>query len=143
MRFESLSYDHLPQIAAIEAATFASPWTENMFKPDVEDANAYYVVGVEAEEVVCYGGFHKVLDEAQMANIAVKEKYRGKGLGKMLVKKLLELAKSIGVKSVTLEVRADNAVGIRLYESFGFRTEGVRRKYYENEHDALIMWLNL
>lgn len=143
MKFESLRYEHLRQMAQIEREAFDQPWTENMFIPEVEDENAYYIVGVRGDEVICYGGFHKVLDEAHITNIAVKSTDRGRGIGKLLMSELLSRAKLVGVKYVTLEVRQNNYVAIKMYEDFGFRTEGIRKRYYNNMYDALIMWLML
>ena len=143
MRFVRLEFKHLSQMAEIEREAFETPWTENMFIPEVEDPNAYYVVGVRGEEVICYGGFHKVLDEAHITNIAVKSTERGKGIGRFLMSELIARAKMADIAHMTLEVRDGNIPAIKLYESFGFKVEGVRKKYYDNKFDALIMWLNL
>lgn len=142
MKFEPLKFEHLQQMAEIEREAFDQPWTVNMFIPEVENENAHYVVGVRGDEVICYGGFHKILDEAHITNIAVKKGERGRGIGKFLMSELLARAKMLGVKSVTLEVRSDNIPALNMYESFGFTVEGVRRKYYNNMYDALIMWLS-
>lgn len=142
MKFEPLKFEHLQQMAEIEREAFDQPWTVNMFIPEVEDENAHYVVGVRGDEVICYGGFHKILDEAHITNIAVKKGERGRGIGKFLMSELLSRAKMLGVESVTLEVRSDNIPALNMYESFGFRVEGVRKKYYNNMYDALIMWLS-
>lgn len=143
MKFESLKYEHLAQMAAIEREAFDQPWTENMFIPEVEDENAHYVVGVRGDEVICYGGFHAVLDEAHITNIAVKSTERGRGIGKFLMGELINRARLIGLKYMTLEVRENNFVALNLYKSFGFTIEGVRKRYYNNTFDAYIMWLTI
>ena len=143
MRFDRLEYKHLSQMAEIEREAFETPWTENMFIPEVEDPAAYYVVGVRGEEVICYGGFHKVLDEAHITNIAVKNTERGRGIGKFLMSELIARAKLADITRMTLEVRDGNIPAIKLYESFGFKVEGVRKRYYDNKYDALIMWLTI
>ncbi|MBO4380597.1 MAG: ribosomal protein S18-alanine N-acetyltransferase [Clostridia bacterium] len=143
MRFVRLEFKHLSQMAEIEREAFEMPWTENMFIPEVEDPSATYVVGVRGEEVICYGGFHKVLDEAHITNIAVKSTERGRGIGGFLLAELISRARNLGVERMTLEVRDGNVPAIKLYESFGFKVEGVRKKYYDNKFDALIMWLTL
>lgn len=143
MKFEPLKFEHLHQMAQIEREAFDMPWTEAMFIPEVEDENAHYVVGVRGDEVICYGGYHKVLDEAHITNIAVKAGERGKGIGKLLMSELIARAKNAGVKYITLEVRDDNEAAIKLYLSFGFTVEGVRKKYYSNKYDALIMWMSV
>ena len=73
MKFEPLRYEHLRQMAEIEREAFDQPWSERMFIPEVEDENAYYLVGTRGDEVVCYGGFPKRADEAQNTKIALKK----------------------------------------------------------------------
>jgi len=142
MRFEALKYEHLKQMVLIEEEAFDTPWSERMFIPEVEDPNAHYIVGVKADnEVVCYGGFHAILDEAHITNIAVKASERGRGYGKFLLNELLTLAKSLGCTNITLEVKDNNTKAINLYTSFGFNAEGIRPKYYPDGHDAILMWL--
>ena len=143
MRFESLKAEHLPLMAEIEAEAFDEPWTVGMFEPELEDENAYYLVGVSDSEVICYGGFHKVLDEGQIANIAVRADMRGRGYGKTLMLKLLELARREGIKRITLEVKDTNERAVKLYKSLGFTVEGIRKRYYANRSDALVMWLTI
>ena len=92
MRFEPLRYEHLRQMAQIEQEAFDQPWSERMFIPEVEDENAYYLVGVRGDEVICYGGFHKVLDEAHITNIAVRADSRGRGIGTLLMSELISRA---------------------------------------------------
>lgn len=144
MRFENLKYEHLEQMVEIEKEAFDTPWSVAMFIPEISDPSAVYVVGVMSEgEVVCYGGFHHVLDEAHITNIAVKASERGKGYGKFLMSELLQRARDLELKSVTLEVKDINYRAIKMYQEFGFKVEGVRPKYYNNTNDALIMWLTL
>lgn len=143
MKFEPLRYRHLRQMAEIEREAFDTPWTEAMFIPEVESEDAVYVVGTRGEEVICYGGFHKILDEAHITNIAVKSSERGKGIGKFLMFTLISKARELGVKYVTLEVKENNESAIRMYLGFGFKVEGVRKKYYSNKYDALVMWLEI
>ena len=144
MIFEPLKFEHLSQMAEIESEAFDAPWTVNMFIPEVSSPNAHYLVGVrDGGEVICYGGFHKVLDEAHITNIAVKKAERGKGLGKLLLSMLIATAREIGAMHITLEVKTINTPAVKLYESFGFKVEGIRKKYYDNKYDAYIMWLHL
>ena len=151
MKFDPLRYEHLKQMAQIEQEAFDQPWSERMFIPEVEDENAYYLVGVRGDEVVCYGGFHKVLDEAHITankNSVPNDPEKpfvtsGKGIGTLLMSELISRARLLGIKAMTLEVKDINLPAIALYKSFGFTVEGVRPRYYNNLHDALIMWLSL
>ena len=107
MRFEPLRYEHLRQMAEIEKEAFDMPWTESMFIPEVNSENATYIVGTRGEEVVCYGGFHTVLDEAHITNIAVKSSDRGRGIGRFLLATLIAKAREKGARYITLEVKID------------------------------------
>ncbi len=144
MRFEPLKFEHLAQMAEIESEAFDQPWSVRMFIPEVADRNAFYLVGVRGEnEVICYGGFHKVLDEAHITNIAVKAEERCKGIGRTLMRELIECARRAGVNRVTLEVKDTNLAAVSMYRSFGFTVEGIRKRYYANRYDALVMWLTI
>lgn len=141
MRFEPLRYEHLRQMAEIEKEAFDMPWSENMFIPEVNSENATYIVGTRGEEVICYGGFHSVLDEAHITNIAVKRSERGKGIGRFLMSALISKAREKGARCISLEVKTTNKVAISMYESFGFEVAGVRKRYYNNLFDAYVMRL--
>ena len=143
MRFECLKPEHLSQMAEIEKEAFDEPWSVGMFLPELSDPNAYYSVGILGDEVICYGGFHKVLDEGQIANIAVRSDMRGQGYGRLLMQNLLNIARREGVKRITLEVKDTNERAANLYKSLGFTVEGIRKRYYANRYDALVMWLTI
>lgn len=140
MRFERLNFEHLDQMAEIEKEAFDKPWTVNMFIPELASDNAHYLVGLEGREVICYGGFHKVMDEGHIMNIAVKKNFRGQGLGKQLISAMIARAKLLGITNLTLEVSVENPVALHFYGQYGFKSYGLRPNYYENGSDAVIMW---
>ncbi len=91
--------------------------------------------------VVGYAGLWLMVDEAHITTVAVRRAFRGRGLGKVLMLAMMDLARNLGARKVTLEVRKSNAIAIKMYEELGFRQKGVRRRYYtDNGEDALIMW---
>ena len=82
-----------------------------------------------------------MVDEAHVTTVAVRRAFRGRGLGKVLMLAMMDLARDLGARMVTLEVRKSNAIAIKMYEELGFRQKGVRPRYYtDNGEDALIMW---
>lgn len=90
--------------------------------------------------IVGYAGMWLVLDEAHITTIAMRETYRGRGLGELLLASSITAAMEMGSDRVTLEVRVSNAVAQNLYRKYGFREEGVRPRYYsDNNEDAYIM----
>ena len=91
--------------------------------------------------VVGYAGLWLMVDEAHITTVAVRRAFRGRGLGKVLMAAMMDRARNLGARMVTLEVRKSNAIAIKMYEELGFQQKGVRRRYYtDNGEDALIMW---
>jgi [ribosomal protein S18]-alanine N-acetyltransferase len=90
--------------------------------------------------ILGYAGMWLMLDEAHITTIAMREKWRGKGLGELLLASLVETAFDVGAHRVTLEVRVSNEPAQNLYRKYGFTQEGVRPRYYsDNNEDAYIM----
>ncbi len=127
-------------VHAIEAATFARPWSRQDFvKEMTTNACARYLVAERDGFVIGYAGAWIVLDEAHVTNVAVAKEWRGQGIGKLLTAGLMQYASNLGVVYATLEVRRSNAVAQSLYKSLGFEYVGLRKKYYENNgEDAFI-----
>jgi [ribosomal protein S18]-alanine N-acetyltransferase len=90
-------------------------------------------------EILAYGGFWLMADEAHIATIASHPDWRGCGLGLYLMLALLDVAQAAGARLSTLEVRAGNLPAQRLYEKLGFQIVGRRRHYYRDGEDGLIM----
>ena len=131
----------LDEVCAIENASFSIPWSRNSFSEALADESNFLFVCVADGSVIGYADTWCVLDEATITNIAVKEEFRGRGIGAMLLKEALDEAKRRDIAAVTLEVRKSNASAIRLYEKFGFESAGIRPGYYEKPtEDAIIMW---
>ena len=127
-------------VHAIEAATFARPWSKQDFvKEMTTNACARYLVAEKDGAVIGYAGAWIVLDEAHVTNVAVDQDFRGQGVGRQLTAALMQYASNLGVVYATLEVRKSNEAAKRLYQSLGFEYVGVRKRYYEdNGEDALL-----
>lgn len=93
-------------------------------------------------KVLGIGCFWSILDEAHITLLAVHPQYQRQGFGQALLYSVLKTACDRGLERATLEVRASNSAAISLYQKFGFKTAGRRRRYYkDNDEDALILWL--
>ncbi|WP_442918774.1 ribosomal protein S18-alanine N-acetyltransferase [Leucobacter sp. USHLN153] len=131
---------------ALEDAVFGSDaWSRAMVADELSAPHRTYLVLVDATDTVQgYAGLLAVGTEADIQTIAVDPALRGQGQGRRLMNALLDEAETRGVREVFLEVRADNPVAQRLYESLGFVEIGVRPKYYQPEGiDAVVMRLEL
>jgi [ribosomal protein S18]-alanine N-acetyltransferase len=140
-----MTEEDIADVLQVERASFATPWSSDAFESEIKQNHfANYIVLEMNNELVGYGGFWSIVDEAHITNIAITPAYRGKKLGDFLVKNLMELATELGAEMMTLEVRASNIVAQNLYKKYGFEEKGIRKRYYsDNGEDALIMWVNL
>ncbi len=134
--------EDLPQIHAIELASFSSPWPPHAYKSELESNRlAHYLVAKVGDTITAYGGMWLMVDEAHITTFAVHPDARRRRIGERLLQRLFEIAHEMKAEWLTLEVRASNLAAQKLYEKYGFRRAGVRRRYYsDNNEDALIMW---
>ncbi len=131
----------VPEVAEIEKATFARPWSAESFRQELErNAAARYLIAEKDGRVIGYAGAWIILDESHITNIAVAEAERGNGIGRKLTKALLEYLSNLGACYATLEVRVSNIRAQNLYRNLGFVSVGKRKRYYEdNGEDAYLM----
>ena len=81
-----------------------------------------------------------VLDEGEITNVSVAEDARRRGVGRLLVRTMLDKMRIAGLNMIHLEVRKSNIPAIRLYEEFFFAQDGERKNYYEEPtEDAVLM----
>lgn len=129
-------------VMAVEHDSFLTPWSRSAFEEELaQNRLARYIVAVENGAIVGYAGTWLVINEAHVTNVAVSSQRRREGIGRLLMQKLMELARENGMESMTLEVRVSNAAARHLYEQLGFVEAGIRKNYYsETKEDALILW---
>ena len=138
-------YD-VPAISRIEQESFDSPWSADEITKDVmsKDGGIYVAVIESDGEKAGYAEMRTVAGEAQIYNIVIDRAFRGKGLGEMLLRHLIDKAKETGCSLVTLEVRGGNEAAMELYHKLGFKEVGRRRGYYaKGGEDAVLMDLAL
>jgi [ribosomal protein S18]-alanine N-acetyltransferase len=158
------------QVTEIERESFPSTWPQTAYRRELANKLARYIVVVDRgapepstptkvkrrgllnvflrseetpqtrEFIVGYLGLWLMVDEAHIVAVAVRESYRGRGLGELLIAEAIEHALDHKQQNVTLEVRRSNTVAQALYEKYRFLKVGVRPRYYsDNREDAIIM----
>ena len=134
-----LIYADLPQVVAIERRAFTTPWSLAMFVLELSKPSGICLAAEVDNELVGYLICSRYDTVWHVMNVAVDIDRRRRGIATALIAALLE---RIGDDAqVTLEVRKSNAGALALYERFGFRSAGLRRRYYaDNGEDAVIMW---
>ena len=143
--FRYMREEDIDQVLAVEHASFTTPWSREAFYNELHNNKfAVYIVLEEENQIIGYCGTWVVIDEAHVTNVAIMPGYRGKKLGEALMTKLMSVARELGARSMTLEVRVTNHVAQSLYRKLGFQNGGIRKNYYSDNHeDALVMWVNL
>ena len=134
---------HIRKIMPIEQQVYPRPWTAQVFIEELEQARVgkrHYLVGTIGDELVGYGGLLYVENDAHVTTIAVHPMWRSRGIATELLLDLAWEANRRGCEAMTLEVRHTNVAAQQLYRRFGFVPAGVRKKYYENRDDAIVMW---
>ena len=141
IHFRTLLPEDAEGVARVERESFPTPWSREDFWREASNDFACYIVALEDAEIIGFGGCWISFEEAQVTNIALTSAQRGRGLGKVLMAKLMRAAAERGAERMTLEVRPSNTSALRLYEGLGFAAIGVRKKYYQdNDEDAILMW---
>ena len=132
-------------MVVIETEAFSSPWQRETFADLIgRDGVELIVMTDEAAGVIGYAVLWCVLDQGELANLALTPGRRGVGLGARLLRHLMGVAAGRGVRKLFLEVRASNVQALDLYDLFGFTEVGVRRGYYDNpKEDARVMLVTL
>jgi ribosomal-protein-alanine N-acetyltransferase len=136
-----LAYSDLPAVISIERRSFPSPWSLAMFVLELSKPSGICLAATDGEELFGYLVCSRYDRVWHLMNVAVAPEHRRLGIARRLITQLLETSGS--ELPMTLEVRVSNREAIAMYEGLGFRSAGVRPRYYQdNGEDALIMWLD-
>ncbi|MEG2117213.1 MAG: ribosomal protein S18-alanine N-acetyltransferase [Clostridia bacterium] len=140
MEIVEWTFDDAEEISNLELKIFKDPWSLYAVADGIS-APAFRGYSVKEQgKIIAYYSFYAIPPEAHIANVAVVAENRGKGLADMMMQDLFERAKPLGIDEFTLEVRPSNTKALNLYEKYGFKQEGLRKRYYGDGEDAIIMW---
>lgn len=139
MIIEKMTFNDFENIKDILQIDFDEFWNANILKSELENENSKYIVAKENDEIVGFAGIIITPIDTEITNIVTQKRNRKKGIGKSLLDKLIKMAKEINSESISLEVNENNSIAIHLYESYGFKKVGLRKKYYNGKDNAIIM----
>ncbi len=136
----------LPQdasaIAEAEREIFSDPWTQKDILGYISASTSMCFSALnDAGELVAYVIGTLIAPEGEIYRIAVREKYRQRGIGYRLLDFSVKTSKGMGLEALFLEVRSRNIAAIKLYEAYGFKRSGIRKNYYKNPSDDAILML--
>jgi len=133
----------LEEVAALEAASFANPWSRDTLARELRNTavSRVYVMRDSAGALIAFCACWLLGDELHVNTLAVRNDQRRRGHATRLLRHVFDQSLAEGARRATLEVRRSNVAALNLYERFGFEVRGTRRKYYDNPpEDALILW---
>ena len=144
MNIRGWKFEDILRISELEMECFPKePWSYRMLADSFENENFVGILCEENGEIAGYGGVTVGYDTADIDNIAVSERYRGCGMGGVLLEELVRAARERGAAKIFLEVRVSNAVAMSLYLKHGFKGVYARTRYYTNGEDCLVMARNI
>lgn len=139
IEIHEMKIQDLDLIAEILETDFDNFWNYNIFKSELENGNSKYLVAKINSQIVGFAGIIPIIDECEISNIVVHKDFRNQKIGSFLLQQLIDLAVSLNLKIINLEVRESNISAIKLYKKFGFEVCGLRKKYYDNTQNAILM----
>lgn len=143
MCIRQLAEGDVPAVAALERRSFEAEWSPTAFEKEISSNRlARYLVAELSEPsptLAAFGGLWTMADQAHVVAVGVAPEHRRRGMGRLVVVALLELAQELGLTDATLECRVSNEGAQALYRDLGFYEVGRRIKYYRNSEDAVIM----
>ncbi len=143
----------LLEVVEIEESSGLSRWGWAAYYAELQGSNRDLMLVARVADAEHKRAFHRLAgyivgrmgaDELHINNVAVRERYRRRGLGRALLDRMLEEGKRSGVPCAFLELRAGNLAALALYEECGFRVTARRSRYYSDPvEDALVMIIQL
>ena len=134
-----MNLQDLENIKGCLLTDFDNFWSYNILKQELENGKSKYFVAKQENEIVGFAGILLIIDQVNIMNIVVKKDKRNFGIGSSLLEEIIRYSKIHNATSITLEVNEKNILAIKLYKKYGFKQVGLRRKYYNNEDNAILM----
>ena len=135
---ELFSPDNIRDVASLAAQCFSTPWSEEIYRRELENPQSVGFVYRENQQPVGFIHCNFVLDELTLNTLCVLPEYRRKGIARALWNAVFEMMR--GVCSVCfLEVRESNLPAQTLYRSIGFEQNGYRPRYYSQPDEAAVL----
>lgn len=114
-------------------------WTPEILLSELNNKNSRYIVAKKENEIVGFAGIIITPDSVEITNIVTKKRERKKGIGNLLLDKIIKIGEKTKRNNISLEVNEKNKIAINLYNKFGFKQVGLRKKYYNGKDNAIIM----
>ena len=141
--FRRATKEDVKHIGVLEQQTFSDAWSIQSIAETYEQTQAFLTIAEDNGQVVGYCIVYHVLDEGEIARIAVDENMRRQGIGRGLLDYTMGCFRELRLQSALLDVRESNVAARAFYASYGFEEDGMRKNFYDNpkEHAILMSML--
>ena len=137
--FRNMTEQDVIPVAELEKKVFSDAWTSTGIYETFCQDQAFVTVAENDGEIVGYCIIYYVMDEAEIARIAVDEKVRRQGVGRGLLDFVCECCKVKHVQRLLLDVRESNESARRFYEQYGFAVDGIRKNFYDQPKENAVL----
>ena len=143
INISKMTIDDLNSIKNILETDFDDFWNYNILKTELSNPSSYYIIAKKNEGILGFAGIIDTVDQYEITNIVVKKNYRKNKVGTLLLNNIIDFVKNSKKGKIFLEVNKKNISAIALYKKHGFIECGLRKKYYNNTDDAILMFLQV
>ena len=135
--------EYLKYIHEIEKINFINPWSENQTLSHLNNNKSYNLINISSNIINGYLLGEIIDNSNHLYKTSIIKKLSNKGIGSLLINRLIKFLKELNILYIYLEVRASNNVAIKLYDKFDFKLINTRKKYYNDNEDALLYTLKI
>jgi ribosomal-protein-alanine N-acetyltransferase len=139
MEILEMNLDDFQEIKDILVEEFDDFWKPSILESELKSENSKYIVAKDNGTIVGFAGIWISPVDVEITNIVTKKSERKRGIGTLLLGKLIEMAIQENRGNISLEVNENNVEAGMLYEKAGFEIVGIRKKYYNGIDNAIIM----
>lgn len=116
---------------------------ETLYHEVLHNPLSKYFIALVDDKRAGYVGSWLTVPNAEILNLFVSEQFRGNQIGTLLMNEVIQVCEQQNIEVLTLEVRPSNTYAIKMYEDLGFKVSHIRKNYYANKEDALLMALKI
>ena len=132
--------EDIAEVAALEKEIFSDAWSEAALEESLLQKQTLLLTAFDDKKLIGYLILYYVLEEGEIARIAVEPEYRRQGVGARMLLEMENLCEDKGISKILLDVRESNQTAYSFYEDYGFVQDGIRKNYYTNPtEDAILM----
>lgn len=139
--YSLMTTDNIDGVFEVSKICFSIPWSKVSVESELSNPLSKYIVAKDSytNKIVGFIGVWIIVGDGDITNIGVHPDYRRNKIASGLLNALFKICKDLDCTLLNLEVRRSNLIAQDLYRKFNFKEIGVRKNYYGNNEDAILM----